>query len=58
MENLTQFKLELEKFSLEQLYQEKENCEKSLANMMFDSSLVARLALIETIIQTKESEAK
>jgi hypothetical protein len=58
MENLTQFKLELEKFSLEQLYQEKENCEKSLANMMFDGTLVARLALIETVIQTKESEAK
>ena len=58
MENLTQFKVELEKFSIEQLYQEKEKCERALANMIFDGSLIAKLTLIDTAIQIKESEAK
>ena len=36
MENLVQFKEKLVSFSLDELYQEKEKCERALANMMFD----------------------
>ena len=56
MENLVQFKEKLVSFSLDELYQEKEKCERALANMMFDEELIVKLTFIESVINERECE--
>ena len=56
MENLAQFKEKLVSFSLDELYQEKEKCEKALANMMCDGDTMVKLVFIETAINERECE--
>lgn len=57
MEKLAQFQVRVENFSLEQLYEEKNKCEKSLANMIeLDSECLLKLEFILQLIKNKESE--
>lgn len=56
MENLAQFKEKLVSFSLDELYQEKEKCEKALANMVCNGDLMVKLVFIETAINERECE--
>lgn len=54
MENLVQFKEKLVSFSLDELYQEKEKCERALANMVCDGELIDKLIFIESVISERE----
>lgn len=54
MENLAQFKEQLSKASLEELYKEKEKFETALSQMVFDGTLILKLTFIEEAIAKKE----
>lgn len=54
MEDLTQFKIKISNASLEELKVEKQKLEDSLAQMVFDGTLILKITLLNEAIYKKE----